>query len=102
MTELRNTAAECARPHVGDDIELRVFDAQAMPSADASFDVVLMFEALHCVLSAQRFVAEAHRVLRRGERLLIVNSNKVAAVVATWTGNDLPVMLHGSMSKRRV
>jgi SAM-dependent methyltransferase len=65
-----------ARKHIGDDIELKVFDAQQMPYPDQSFDVVLLFEALYYIPSAARFVAEAHRVLRPGGHLLITTANK--------------------------
>jgi ubiquinone/menaquinone biosynthesis C-methylase UbiE len=65
-----------AKQHVSDQIELKVFDAQSMPYADASFDVVLIFEALYYVPSADRFVSEARRVLRPDGVLLIANANK--------------------------
>ena len=65
-----------ARQHVGADVDLRVFDAQVMPYADTSFDVVIIFEALYYVPLPERFVAEARRVLRPDGMLLIVNANK--------------------------
>lgn len=65
-----------AQRHVGGDVELRVFDAQAMPYPDASFDAVIIFEALYYVPSAARFLAEAKRVLRPGGALLISNANR--------------------------
>ena len=65
-----------AQRHVGSDSELRVFDAQQMPYPDASFDVVLIYEALYYVPSAEKFVAEAKRVLRPGGMLLISNANR--------------------------
>ena len=57
-------------------IDLRTFDAQAMPFDDASYDVVIICEALYYVPDASKLVAEAKRVLRPGGTLLIVNSNK--------------------------
>jgi ubiquinone/menaquinone biosynthesis C-methylase UbiE len=65
-----------AQRHVDSSVELRVFDAQEMPYPDASFDVVLIFEALYYVPSAARFLAEAKRVLRPSGALLISNANK--------------------------
>lgn len=65
-----------ARAHVGAAIELKVFDAQEMPYENAGFDVVLIFEALYYVPSAERFVAEVRRVLRPGGTLLIATANK--------------------------
>ena len=68
---LARAEAEC-----NDVCELRVFDAQQMPYADASFDVVMLFEAIYYVPQADRFVAEAARVLRPGGVLLIATANK--------------------------
>ncbi len=65
-----------AQRHIGADVELRVFDAQNMPYPDASFDVVIIFEALYYVPSAEKFLAEAKRVLRPGGVLLISNANR--------------------------
>lgn len=65
-----------AQRHVGNDVELRVFDAQDMPYPDASFDAVIIFEALYYVPSADKFLAESRRVLRPGGVLLISNANK--------------------------
>lgn len=65
-----------AQRHVGTDVELRVFDAQDMPYPDASFDTVIIFEALYYVPSAEKFLAEAKRVLRPGGLLLISSANR--------------------------
>lgn len=65
-----------AKDHLGESVSLRVFDAQQIPFPDASFDAVLIFEALYYVPSAERFFAEARRVLRPSGVLLIVNANK--------------------------
>jgi SAM-dependent methyltransferase len=65
-----------ARRHIESDIALDVFDAQHIPHPDQSFDVVLLFEALYYIPVAEKFIAEAHRVLRPGGALLIVNANK--------------------------
>ena len=65
-----------ARAKAPGGVELRVFDAQNIPFADGSFDVVIIFEALYYVPSAAKFVAEAARILRPGGFLLIANANK--------------------------
>ncbi|QWG14884.1 class I SAM-dependent methyltransferase [Bradyrhizobium sediminis] len=65
-----------AQRHIGADVELRVFDAQDIPYPDASVDTVIIFEALYYVPSAEKFIAEAKRVLRPGGVLLISNANK--------------------------
>lgn len=65
-----------ARCTFGETIPLSVFGAEELPFADASFDAVLMFEALYYVSQPGQFFREAHRVLRRGGVLLIVSANK--------------------------
>lgn len=44
-------------------------DAEDLPFAKASFDVVINVESAHCYGSIDRFLAEVHRVLRSGGRL---------------------------------
>jgi SAM-dependent methyltransferase len=61
--------------HYGDRVALHEFDAQAMPFEDASFDVVVMFEALYFVPSPERFADECRRVLRPGGEVLIATAN---------------------------
>jgi len=51
-------------------------DAQALPFADTSYDVVILFEAIYYLPDAARFVAEARRVLRPGGTLLICSANR--------------------------
>lgn len=65
-----------ARANAVKDVSLSVFGAEDLPFPDASFDAVLMFEALYYVPSPDRFFAEAFRVLRNSGRLLIVTCNK--------------------------
>lgn len=55
--------------------KLSVFGAEALPFPDASFDAVILFEALYYV-DAMAFFAEARRVLRPGGKLLVVSANK--------------------------
>jgi SAM-dependent methyltransferase len=49
--------------------------ASELPYEDSSFDLVLSIEALSHYLGYQPFLAEAHRVLRRGGKLLVVDGN---------------------------
>ena len=74
--DVSKEALSTARHHYGDRIELRQFDAAQMPFPDASFDVVLMFEAIYYVDSPSAFITEAHRILRPDGVLLIVTANK--------------------------
>jgi SAM-dependent methyltransferase len=70
------SAEVLARAKAPPGVELKVFDAQAMPFPNASFDVVILFEALYYIPSAEKFAAEAARVLRPGGLLLIATANK--------------------------
>src|SRR5215813_3215993 len=67
---------EIARRHYGDRVLLEEFDAQKMPYADQSFDVVMIFEAIYYLSSFEQFLRECRRVLRPGGRLLIATANK--------------------------
>lgn len=49
--------------------------AEALPFADASFDIVTCRIAPHHFLDIQKFLAEAARVLKRGGRLALVDTS---------------------------
>ena len=60
-----------ARLHYGDRVSLVQLDGEMLPFAASTFDVVVLYEALYYLRSAERFVDEARRVLReRGQVLL--------------------------------
>jgi SAM-dependent methyltransferase len=65
-----------AKAHYGSRIEILEMDAQALPFPDQSLDVVILFEAIYYLSSAERFVHECRRVLRPGGRVLVVTANK--------------------------
>lgn len=67
---------ETPRRVYGDRFTLKQFDAQSIPFPDKSFDAVLIYEALYYVPSADKFFAEAQRILRPGGHLLIATANK--------------------------
>ncbi len=64
------------RAHYRDRVSLARFDALQMPYADASKDVLIIFEAIYYLASIPRFLAECRRVLRPGGVLLIATANK--------------------------
>jgi SAM-dependent methyltransferase len=64
------------RDHYGTRILIVTLDAEALPYADQSKDVIVFFEALYYLPHPERFVAECARVLRVGGDLLIVTANK--------------------------
>ncbi len=57
-------------------IELREFDAQNLPFKDKSFDVVILYEAIYYLSQPEKFVSEAHRVLKNNGILLVCTVNK--------------------------
>jgi ubiquinone/menaquinone biosynthesis C-methylase UbiE len=65
-----------ASRHYEGRIALSCFDAQQMPCRDASFDVVIMLEAIYYLPDASRFAQEAFRVLRPGGILLVSSANR--------------------------
>lgn len=65
-----------ARAHYRDRVPLLRLDAHALPFADRSFDVVVLFEAIYYLDSPDRFVEEARRILRPHGRLVICTANK--------------------------
>lgn len=64
-----------ARSHGGAAALVRL-DAQALPFRDASFDVVLLLEAIYYLPDADRAIMECARVLRQGGRLVIATVNR--------------------------
>ncbi len=67
--------AEIARQQYDGKIEVRQMDAQSLPFEDASFDMVMLFEAIYYLQNPVQFVQEACRVLRPGGSLLICSAN---------------------------
>ena len=51
-------------------------DAQGLPFASSSFDVVVLHEAIYYLQSPERFISEARRVLRHGGRLIVSTVNR--------------------------
>jgi len=66
------------RSHRGNGARVLQLDAHALPFAERSFDLVVLFEALYYLARPESFVDEARRVLRPGGTLLICTANKEA------------------------
>jgi SAM-dependent methyltransferase len=60
---------------IRDRMAVRQGTASRLPYEDSSFDLVLSIEALSHYLDYASFLAEAHRVLRKGGKLLVVDGN---------------------------
>ena len=64
-----------ANQHYGGRVKVVQMDAQAMPCADRSFDLVILYEALYYLPRVDLFLNEARRVLRPEGILLICTPN---------------------------
>lgn len=60
---------------IRDLMDVRQGSATQLPHGDSSFDLVLSIEALSHYLEYEPFLAEVHRVLRPGGKLLVVDGN---------------------------
>jgi SAM-dependent methyltransferase len=58
--------------------DLRVADGEALPFADASFDVVYGHGVLQYAVRPERLIAEAHRVLVPGGRAIFMVYNRIS------------------------
>lgn len=65
-----------ARAHYGYRIALYEVDAQATPFQDASFDVVILFEAIYYLQDVGKFFTECRRLLRPNGVLLLATANR--------------------------
>ncbi len=69
----------------GLEAEVRVADAEALPFADAAFDVVYSWGVLHHTPDAERAIAEAQRVLAPGGQLkLMLYHRRSWVAFAAW------------------
>ena len=74
--DISDAVLEVGRKYYGNRVAFEVLDAQQLPFPPASFDVVILFEALYYIPDTDRFFAECHRVLRPRGQLLIATANK--------------------------
>ena len=71
-----NEILSIALRHYRDRVVFLQFDGQDMPFIDQSKDVIILFEAIYYLPSAEKFVRECVRVLRPGGKVLITTANK--------------------------
>ena len=67
---------DIARKHYGNRVSFFQMDAQSLPLADATVDVLILFEALYYLQNADQFFQRAFCVLRPGGVLLLATANK--------------------------
>jgi SAM-dependent methyltransferase len=78
-----------ARSRRGVNVPLACVDAHALPFADGTFDVVLLFEAIYYLKCPASFLREARRVLRPAGTLLVCLPNR------QWAGFNPSPFAHG-------
>ncbi len=65
-----------AKHHYSSRVNLFQFDAQYLPFANNSMDVIILFEAIYYVKDADLFIKECRRMLKPNGKVLIATANK--------------------------
>jgi SAM-dependent methyltransferase len=65
-----------AKAHYGNRFQILCLDATQTGLPAASFDAILIFEALYYIPDPEKFVTECRRLLRPGGIVLVSNANK--------------------------
>ena len=74
--DLDRKLVQAAAQHYGARLEVQQIDAQQLPFADESFDVILLLEAIYYLPNPEKFVADAKRVLRPGGSVFVCSANR--------------------------
>lgn len=84
-----------AAHHRGSDAVFAVGDAERLPFADASFDLVIMSEVLEHLPNGRAGFGEAARVMKPGGRLVITGPNRTfrSRLVLIWLAQEWPTRL---------
>ena len=67
---------KAAREHYKKRVDIYLLDAHHLPFEDKRFDVVILYEAIYYLKEPEKFIEEAHRVLRDNGVLIICMVNK--------------------------
>jgi ubiquinone/menaquinone biosynthesis C-methylase UbiE/biotin operon repressor len=65
--------SQLAKKHGFKNLEYRLGDIEDPPIANSSVDLVILSQALHHAIHPQRAIGAAHRLLKRGGRLVILD-----------------------------
>lgn len=74
-SDIADDVLAAPRAHYGSRIRIETADAAKLPYADASADVVLLFEAIYYIADIDAFMGEVKRILRPDGVLLIATAN---------------------------
>lgn len=67
---------DITQQHYGSRIDLLQLDAQQLPFADQSLDVIILFEAIYYLPNTDLFIQECRRLLKPNGKVLIATANK--------------------------
>jgi ubiquinone/menaquinone biosynthesis C-methylase UbiE len=68
-----NAVAFCQQNYDVQGLSFRIGDAESIPFADSSFDIIVNIESSHCYNSMEAFLEQAKRVLKDGGYLLFAD-----------------------------
>jgi ArsR family transcriptional regulator len=68
--------AELARKHGIANLEYRLGDLEEVPIRSGTVDLAFLSQALHHAVHPERALAEAHRILKKGGRIAILDLNR--------------------------
>src|SRR5213080_159789 len=72
-TKMVEFGSALAKKHGFDNLEYRLGDIQDPPIAKNSIDLAILSQALHHAIHPERAIEAAHRILKRGGRLVILD-----------------------------
>jgi len=109
--DIDHTLLQLARRHYSgrENIDILWLDAQQLPFGEASFDTVILHEAIYYLERPELFVQEVHRVLRPEGTIIIGTVNRdwngfhpSPFSVGYFSGSDLSMLLGRHFSDVRI
>ncbi|MGA9859717.1 MAG: methyltransferase domain-containing protein [Solirubrobacteraceae bacterium] len=92
----RRAIEYCCATYPRPGLQFMVGDAENLPFANSSFDVVLNVESSHCYADMPRFLGEVRRVLRPGGLLLLADAR-----VTALSAEDQPLLHTDDVARLR-